>query len=242
MKNTLKPVVIILSIFLVQSCKKDIVPTITTSAIINITGNSATCGGTLTHEGSGTIVERGICWSKGITPTIADSKTIEGGGPGTFVSNLTNLDGATTYYVRAYAKNAAGIGYGMAMSFTTLGSAPLVTALPATNITGTTTTLNGSVNANYLSTTVTFEYGTTTSYGNTATASQSPVTGNTITNVSADVYGLIAGTTYHFRVKAENSSGITYSEDMSFTTLGQAPTVQTGLACKCKLLISDCYF
>ena len=85
------------------------------------------------------------------------------------------------------------------------GKAPSCLTQPATNKSATGATLNGTVNANGLSTTVTFEYGTTTSYGSTVTASQSPVTGNTITNVSADISGLTPDTTYHFRVKAENS-------------------------------------
>ena len=103
----------------VLSCEKKEVPVVETSAITNITGNTAICGGTITDEGSGTVVERGICWSTSNNPTIADNTTNEGGGAGTFMSNMDNLDAASTYYVVAYAKNEAGIGYGMTMSFKT---------------------------------------------------------------------------------------------------------------------------
>ncbi len=89
--------------------------------------------------------------------------------------------------------------------------------------------LNGVVNPNKLSTTVTFQYGTTISYGSTATATQSPVIGSSNTNVSCSVSGLVAGTTYHFRVKAENSFGITYGDDMTFTLLGNGITWEGGL-------------
>jgi uncharacterized protein (TIGR02145 family) len=78
--------------------------------------------------------------------------------------------------------------------------------------------LNGTVNANYLSTIVTFEYGTTTSFGSTATTTQNPITGNTVTNVSADITGLTVATTYHYRIKATNSNGTTYGSDLTFTT------------------------
>ena len=233
MKNHFKftGLVFIILIVILHSCKKEIVPTLTTTAVTNITGTKATSGGTISDEGSGTVVERGICWSKGITPTVSDKITVEGGGVGTFVSNMSELDAATTYYVRAYAKNDAGIGYGMAVSFITLGQAPSATTQSATNVTAISATLNGVVNANYLSTTCTFEYGTTTSFGQTVTATQSPVTGNSNSNVTADLTGLAPGTTYHFRVKTVNSLGTTNGNDLSFTTLGQAPTAITQAAC-----------
>ena len=41
--------------------------------------------------------------------------------------------------------------------------------------------------------------------------------------MTSKLTGLTPGTTYHFRIKAENSLGIRYSEDRSFTTLGQVP-------------------
>jgi hypothetical protein len=210
-----------------NSCKKEEVPTVITSEITIITGTTAKGGGTITDEGTGTVVERGICWSKSITPTITDKRTIEGGGAGTFTSNMDNLDGATTYYVRSYAKNEAGIGYGMAMSFKTLGQAPSTTTQSASDINTTSATLNGVVNANYLSSTVTFEYGMTANYGQTVTSTQSPVIGNSNTNVTAELSGLTAGTTYHFRLNTANSLGTTCGNDISFTTLGQLPTVST---------------
>jgi uncharacterized protein (TIGR02145 family) len=223
-------ILIILLTFLLHSCKKEEVPTLTTADVTNITESSATSGGTITKEGSGTIVERGICWSKSITPTIADNKTIEGGGSDTFVSNMVNLDAASTYYVRAYAKNEAGTGYGMAMSFTSLGQAATAITQSATNVTTTSATLNGIINPNYLNTTVTFEYGTAISYGDSITATQSPVTGSSNTGVTANVSGLMAGTIYHYQVKTVNSLGTVNGFDMTFTTLVQAPTATTKLA------------
>ena len=63
------------------------------------------------------------------------------------------------------------------------------------------------------------KYGTTTSYGSNISATQSPVTGNTSTVVSANLTTLNSCTTYHFRIKAENSLGTTYGSDMTFATL-----------------------
>ena len=224
-------ILVVLSIFLIHSCKKkEEVPVITTAAITNITGTTATCGGTINNEGSATVISRGICWSTINAPTLSDNKTLDGAGAGSFSSNITELNGATTYFVRAYATNSVGTGYGMAMSFSTLGQSPTPTAAAATNINTTSATLNGTVNANYLSTVVTFEYGTITSYGSTTTATQSPVTGNTNTNVSVNIMGLTAGTIYHYRLTAVNSLGTTNSDDLIFTTLGQVPSATTQAA------------
>ncbi len=98
---------------------------------------------------------------------------------------------------------------------------PMVTTQPATFVQLSSGILNGTVNANYLSAIVTFEYGTTISYNSTATAVQSPVTGNINSYVSAYITGLTVNTTYHFRVVAENLSGISYGNDMVFTTLNK---------------------
>jgi hypothetical protein len=97
---------------------------------------------------------------------------------------------------------------------------PLATTLPATNVLTSSATLNGTIQAGNLTTTVTFEYGTTMEYGNTIAATPATVTGNTPTNVSANITGLDPLTTYHFRVKAVNNEGTAYGGDMSFTTTG----------------------
>ncbi|MDA8441213.1 MAG: cell wall-binding repeat-containing protein [Peptococcaceae bacterium] len=96
---------------------------------------------------------------------------------------------------------------------------PAVTTNTATNITSSGATLNGTINANGDSTTVTFDYGTSTSYGSTTPASLSPVTGSTDTTVSAVITGLLPNTTYHYRVEGVNSGGTTDGLDETFTTL-----------------------
>ncbi|MFN8310670.1 MAG: T9SS type A sorting domain-containing protein, partial [Chitinophagales bacterium] len=94
------------------------------------------------------------------------------------------------------------------------GSTPTVITNAATAVTAATATLNGSVNANGTTTATSFEWGLTTSYGNTAAATPSSVTGSTATAISAGLSGLAAGTTYHFRAKGGSVNGA----DMTFTT------------------------
>jgi len=103
-------------------------------------------------------------------------------------------------------------------------AAPTVITNAATSITSAGATLNGSINAKNASTTVTFEYGLTTSYGTIVTADQSPVTGGTATPVSKTITGLTAGTTYHYKVNGVNVGGTTNGTDLTFTTVATAPT------------------
>ena len=90
-------------------------------------------------------------------------------------------------------------------------------------------TLTGIVNPNGAETVVTFEYGLTSSYGNSIVAKESPLYGDTSKNVSADIINLDSLTTYHYRIKAENGKGITYSADSIFKTLKYETDILSGL-------------
>jgi len=46
------------------------------------------------------------------TPTVADVKVQNGNGVGTFSGTVTGLDAGKTYFLRAYAVNSEGVGYG----------------------------------------------------------------------------------------------------------------------------------
>lgn len=123
MKCFLKAIVIVfLSVGFIagiNSCKKEETPTLTTSTVTNIKGTTATGGGTITDEGTGTVITRGVCWNTSQNPTISNSKTSDGSGTGTFTSKMTGLKAGTKYYVRAYATNDAGDAYGNEINFTT---------------------------------------------------------------------------------------------------------------------------
>jgi hypothetical protein len=106
-------------------------PVLTTTNISNITSLSASSGGNITNDSGSSVTARGICWSTSPNPTIAlSTKTVDGSGLGNFVSNLTILSANTTYYVRAYATNSSGAGYGNELTFTT-NSIDITTGLVA---------------------------------------------------------------------------------------------------------------
>lgn len=92
---------------------------LTTSTVSSISSTSAVCGGNISADGGATVSAYGVCWNIAGTPTIADSKTTDGTGSGSFTSTLSGLAESTTYYVRAYATNSVGTAYGNEVSFTT---------------------------------------------------------------------------------------------------------------------------
>jgi uncharacterized protein (TIGR02145 family) len=94
-------------------------PTVTTAPVTNVTDTSAQCGGNVTWDGGAAVSARGVCWSTTPMPTIADSKTTDGSDASGFISSITGLTFGTMYYVRAYATNSAGTGYGEVESFRT---------------------------------------------------------------------------------------------------------------------------
>ena len=64
----------------------------------------------------------GVCWNEAGNPNVDDDSTTDEGvaaETGAFTTSMTGLDASTKYYVRAYASNTAGTGYGTQVYFTT---------------------------------------------------------------------------------------------------------------------------
>ena len=100
-------------------CIRDVIPSISTAAVSNVTATSATTGGNVTQDGGAPVTARGVAYGTTSTPTTSGAITNEGPGTGTFNSNLTGLTPSNTYYVRAYATNGVGTAYGNEISFST---------------------------------------------------------------------------------------------------------------------------
>lgn len=86
-----------------------------------VTAFTSTCSCKILNDGA-TVTFHGVCWSTNEYPTIADEKTTDNHEPvdGAFLSYITGLNPTTIYYVRAYATNSAGTGYGEQIQFVTL--------------------------------------------------------------------------------------------------------------------------
>lgn len=123
MQSITKTIIFSLIVILIVSCNpvtnSNLVPTITTTEVTSVTYNSAVSGGLVTTDAGSTVTARGVCWSTNVDPTVADQKTTNGAGIGSFSSIITGLSANTSYYVRAYATNAEGTGYGSAYQIKT---------------------------------------------------------------------------------------------------------------------------
>jgi hypothetical protein len=109
------------------------------------------------------------------------------------------------------------------------GRVPSVSTGRPGSITQSSATVSGTVNPNGRSTTFYFQYGTTRSYGST-TLGHAAGSGATTVNVSANLGGLTAGATYHYRLYASSASGIAYGSDRTFTTVMTAQQLDANRA------------
>jgi hypothetical protein len=200
-----------------------VVPTLTTAVVTAVTGNSAAGGGEVTVSGGAAVTARGICWDIAENPTTAKSKTTNGEGVGAFTSAMTGLLGNKTYYVRAYATNSAGTGYGPQVSFKTDTDLPTVTTTAVTAITKVSAVSGGNV---------TYDGGGTISarglcwsMNANPTVTDNIIAGGTGTGAFvSNLTGLTLYTTYHVRAYATNSKGTVYGSDIQFTTLANTRT------------------
>lgn len=89
-------------------------PSVITYPVTDVTENQAVCHGAITDNGGSAIIEKGFCWRKQNTLSYIYESVL---GSDEFFGTLNNLVPNTTYYVRAYAINKKGVGYGKEVSF-----------------------------------------------------------------------------------------------------------------------------
>jgi hypothetical protein len=93
---------------------------------------------------------------------------------------------------------------------------PAVTTGGTADLTPSSVTLKGQVDANGAATTYWFEFGTTQLYGGETT--HATVTGTSPKAITGAITGLAPATRYHYRLVATNSQGIARGADRTFKT------------------------
>ena len=220
-----------LSLFLIAlamvltSCKPEIEkPTVVTKSVGEVAATTAKVVGQVTEDGGAEVSEKGICWNTSGNPEIIDFRTKEGPDLGSFTSTLVDLTPLTTYYVRAYAINEAGISYGAEKTFITNKKIELaeVTTAIVEDITETTAVSGGEV--------ISDGGAEVTARGICWNISQNPtikdyktIDGKGIGKYISDITHLKSNTTYYVRSYATNEAGTSYGEEVSFTTLEVTP-------------------
>jgi DNA-binding beta-propeller fold protein YncE len=113
-----------------------------------------------------------------------------------------------------------------------------VTTGSATDVIDTAATLHGSLDPVGIETTeCRFEWGTDTTYGNSAPCAEGDAF-NAAEEVSAELTGLTAATTYHYRLVVANGEGENRGQDRSFVTVGP-PTLKEVSGPKPVIFVSD---
>jgi len=204
-----------------QSCKKEVLlPTINTTTVVDVMGNTATCGGDIIDNGGGDITESGICWSTGGEPTISNSKVINGAVSGVFSSVMTDLDPFTQYFVRAYATNEAGTTYGNTMTFATM-NVPIATTNEVTDVSRQMAKSGGTVQQITPASAITKRGVCWSTTSNPTIDDSKTENGSGDGQFSSMITDLQAGTIYYVRAYATDMYGTGYGENMTFTTIAE---------------------
>ncbi len=159
----------------------------------------------------------GICLSENENPEISHSITVDGTGKGSFTSTITGLKAGTTYYVRAFATNNIGTGYGNQFVISTTESVISVTTSPVSAITSVTAVSGGIITSD----------GTAdiTERGVCWATTPAPAIAGSKTSdgsgtgaFTSNLKNLTPGTTYSVRAYATTTAGTVYGNELTFIT------------------------
>lgn len=201
------------------------IPSVETSTVSEITETNAIGGGMVTSNGGSSVTECGVCWNTETNPTVDDSHVVSSSNTNTFSCQITNLVPKTTYYVRAYAINDKGVGYGNQVSFITLsgnGSEPnAIPEVETSNVIGITET--SAIGSGVV---ISDGGGNVIEKGVCWSKQPTPivnglhaVAGTGIGTFSCEIVDLEPDTKYYVRAYAINNMGVGYGDEVEFITL-----------------------
>ncbi len=200
-----------------------VLPTVTTDSVIGVSEIGALLFGYILNNGGSEIVQSGFCLNTSPNPTITNNTqyTLGGISTGIISYGLGNLLPSKTYYVRSYATNSLGTGYGNEISFNTLTPALPTISTIAINDIGP-NSINSGVEIINNSNVPILDAGIcwSTSSNPTITSSSYTSLGSLqIGTHNTHINGLTPNTIYYIRSYATNSTGTNYGNELTFTTL-----------------------
>ena len=195
------------------------VPSLTTSEITDIEWRTAKGGGEVLSEGGAEITQIGLCWATSHDPVITGNHINLTYDHYIFTADITDLLPNTTYYVRAYAKNSYGVGYGEERTFVTKSQQkPVVTTAEVTGYTSSSANVGGEVTSDGGETLTERGVYYGTSPNPSATGTKVPASEGGTGSFTCSLTGLNENTKYYVCAFATNSQGTSCGEDVSFTT------------------------
>ena len=188
------------------------VPKVKTVEVTNIARTSAICKGEIVSDGGEEIIERGVCWGLSVDPNIDGSHAISENNNTSFSVLIDGLDVEKLYYVRSYAINSHGVGYGDTLSFKTTGL-PAVETMEEFTAQATSVVVAGFVvdNGGVPLSNRGICWGSTP---NPTIADNHTEEGNQTGSFSSIITGLSINTTYYFRAYATNDFGTSYGQQI----------------------------
>ena len=196
-------------------------PELSTVSVTNMTRTTAIASASVNSNGGALLSNYGICVSAQNTMIPRVCYWVNGNIRGPYSLNINNLNPGTTYYVRAYANNAAGEGSStVVQAFTTLpNSPPTVVATTSSDVLFTSASMFGKVTDDGGSQVL--ERGFYISDLSTPNTSSTKVTASSTGtgNFSVNVSGLQSGKTHYYRAYARNSINTSLSSNtLQFNT------------------------
>lgn len=218
--------ILTVSFLLILSCnKEDKLPSLVyTLPVTDITISEATSGGYIDENGGSAIISRGMVWSTYAKVNMSNYEGIaeEGSGIGEFTSLISGLEPDTHYYIRAFASNDAGTGYGPELTFTT-GDGNIEISLATENISFFSVTAHYTVHSyggdNIAERGFIWNSGAYDLHPTIESHTGSISRGAGNSSFSIELSGLGSYKKHLLRAYAINSTDTFYTETVSFTTL-----------------------
>ena len=210
----IKTLTLLMIILLFFSCKKQDLATVKTSSNYTFSSKTAVLGGKVLSDGGCAIISKGICIGSEENPTILDTVYRDSTLKLEYKIELNNLKPSSTYFARAFVVNKIGTSYGELIRFSTLSE---IKTDSVTKISSTSAISGGSI----------FSKGNATIISQGICWSLNPlpsISDSLIYDISnstvfkSQMTSLTPGTTYYIRAFVVNDGGVSYGNEVTFTT------------------------